>query len=63
MNNAKEKKPSKTFPECEHCIYRPCYKVGDERRYCLIRYLIWESDEQNRERRKEKRDGKTDDPQ
>ncbi len=48
------KRLPKTFPECEHCIYRPCYKVGDERRYCLIRYLIWESDEQNHRKHKKK---------
>ena len=46
------KRAPKTFPECGHYIYVPCYKMGDERRYCFIRYLIWESDEQNRRKRK-----------
>lgn len=30
------------FPECVHCIYKPCYKIGNERKYCLIRFLIAE---------------------
>lgn len=38
------------FPECEHCIYRPCYKLYGERKYCLIRFLINEADRRRKEK-------------
>lgn len=35
------------YKECKDCIQKPCGKVGDERKYCLIRYLIWETKNNN----------------
>jgi hypothetical protein len=52
------KKKSEELPYCERCIYRPCGRAPDKRRYCLVRVLLAELDEWTRlyraQRKKEK---------